>query len=281
MTVLFLVVYLPDLGHGFLKDDFRWIWTARSNDWRDLLDLFQQNVGFYRPVVSVSFAADHAMWGLNPYGYGLTNLLLCLVDALLIFALARRLELPSGAAMIAAFVWLFNFHGVSMALLWLSGRTALLLILFALATAHAMLRGRAVAAGVLSLFAMLSKEEAVAIPLMWMAIAWIETTTTAPRPDMLTRVRRAAAHTWPLWMALALYGALRLNSGAFGALDAPSVPTSFRCRPFWWRETSCGMRTGRERSRSPSSSCSGSWQGDSAISAQAKGERSTYRCSGF
>ena len=54
-------------------------------------------------------------------------------------------------ALVAAGVWLFNFHAVNMAVLWLSGRTALLVSLFSIGSVHAMLGRRFILAGVLSL----------------------------------------------------------------------------------------------------------------------------------
>ena len=48
----FLAIYLPDLGHGFLKDDFAWILSSRLERSGDLIALFTSNVGFYRPLVS-------------------------------------------------------------------------------------------------------------------------------------------------------------------------------------------------------------------------------------
>ena len=196
----FLLIYLPDAGHGFISDDFRWIVESRSGSVSDLVALLGANTGFYRPVVSWSFAADHAVWATSPFGYGLTNLLLCLATAATLFALARRLALPSSAALLTAGVWLFNFHAVNMAVLWLSGRTALLASLFSLATAHAMLGGRSLLAGAVALLAMLSKEEAIALPALFSAYLVL----TERRAGSLVR-------TLPLWAALVVYVALRLQ----------------------------------------------------------------------
>jgi hypothetical protein len=165
-------------------------------------------VGFYRPLVSVSFAADHALWGLEPFGYGLTNLLLLLADTILLFALARRLGLGREAALLSAAVFALNFHGVNMALLWLSGRTALLALLFALSASLAILRGRRITAGLLCLAALLCKEEAVALPAVLTAFLWLE------------RARPLSA--WPLWVSLVVYAGLRGSSGAFTPADAPA-----------------------------------------------------------
>ena len=119
--------------------------------------------------------------------------------------------LPPSAALVAAGVWLFNFHAVNMAVLWLSGRTSLLVSLFSLAKAHAMLAGRPLMAGGLALLAMLSKEEAVALPALFSA--W--TLLWEPRV-------RSVVRTLPMWGALLVYIALRLQSGAFWATDAPA-----------------------------------------------------------
>ncbi|HLG58293.1 MAG TPA: hypothetical protein VI485_23310 [Vicinamibacterales bacterium] len=218
LGAVFLACYLPDLGHGFIRDDFRWIRSSRSADLRQLVTLFSTNVGFYRPLVSVSFAADYAVWGLNPLGYGVTNLMFCVADAVLLFLLARRLTLPASAAAIAAGVWAFNFHGINMALLWLSGRTALLAALFALATAHAVLRGWRLAAGLLCLAAMLCKEEAVLLPALFVVFTGLDRWRAGPSPVW----RHVVGETWALWVALAIYAALRMHSGAFGPADAPS-----------------------------------------------------------
>jgi hypothetical protein len=204
---ILLAAYLPDLGHGFIRDDFRWIREGRSENLSQLIDLFTTNVGFYRPLVSVSFAADHALWGLEPLGYGLTNFLLLLADASLLFALARRLGLGREAAMLSAAVFALNFHGVNMAVLWLSGRTSLLALLFALSASHAILRGHRITAGLLCLAALLCKEEAVALPAVLTAFLWLD--------------RARPLNAWPLWVSLVVYAALRGSSGAFTPADAP------------------------------------------------------------
>ncbi len=207
LTAIFSIVYLPALGHGFVKDDYGWIAASRVQSAADAARLFTSNIGFYRPLVSATFAIDHAIWGLNPRGYGATNVLLLLADALLLFQLARRFALPAPAALLAVAVWAFNFHGVNMAVLWISGRTTLLMCLFALAATHAFLGGFRLAAGALVLGAMLCKEEAVMLPAFFAAFDLLE--------------RRRGLRSWPMWAALGVYAVLRIHSGAFGPFDAP------------------------------------------------------------
>lgn len=210
----FLAIYLPDIGQGFIQDDFRWIVESRVQDAWDVVALFGQDNGFYRPLVAMTFAADYALWATNAFGYALTNLAFCLAAAYLLFGLARRLGLTVDAALMTVGVWLFNFHAVNMALLWLSGRTALLLSLFSVAAAVLFMGGRFVLSGLACLAAMLSKEEAVALPALLSAFHWLGRPRTGGNRAVLTRVT-------PLWLALAGYLLLRLQSSAFWPTNAP------------------------------------------------------------
>jgi hypothetical protein len=216
LCTAFLVIYLPDLGHGFLKDDFVWILSSRSVDLSDVVALFKANVGFYRPLVSLTFAADYGLWGIRPFGYGLTNLAVFSGCAVLLYGLARRFTLPPAAALLTTAVWAFNFHGVNMALLWLSGRTSLLVTLFSLLTTHALLMEARLSAGVLCLAALLSKEEATLLPLLLTVFVFV-----VQPPPFASRVRQTVLRVWPMWAALTGYAVLRLQSGAFGFSNAP------------------------------------------------------------
>jgi hypothetical protein len=219
---VFLLAYLPDLGHGLVRDDFGWIRHSRLIDGRTFADLFQANVGFYRPLVMVSFALDHAVWGIRPFGYGLTNLAIVMVNAVLVYVLARRLTLPPAAALVAAAVWALNFHGINVSLLWLSGRTALMVTLFSLLAAIEFVARRQVSTVVFTLMAMLCKEEAVVLPALFSAVAFVEERGwRAPAAGVAGALRRV----WPVWLALAIYFPLRFNSGAFDASSAPAYYT--------------------------------------------------------
>jgi hypothetical protein len=211
LAAIFAVIYQPALGHGFVKDDFHWIAAAAVRTPADIVRIFASNTGFYRPLVTLSFALDFAIWALNPRGFAFTNLLLLVIDAALLFRLGRLLALPAAGALFAAAVWAFNFHGINMALLWTSGRTALLLCAFTLATVIAFVRGRSLLAGALAFAAMLCKEEAVMLPPLFLAIEL--TDRRNPRGALMS--------VWPAWVALLAYAALRLHSGAFGPLTAP------------------------------------------------------------
>ncbi len=78
-TAVFLAVYLPLAGHGFLSDDFRWVLNSRIDSVADVFRLFRITDGFYRPLVSLTFGLDRLAFGINPRPYGWTNVGLVLI----------------------------------------------------------------------------------------------------------------------------------------------------------------------------------------------------------
>src|SRR3954470_398706 len=93
LVALLVAIYAPALGHGFVKDDFRWIAAAEVHSPADVARMFSSNVGFYRPLVTLSFAIDRAVWRLDARGYARTNVILLLGNAGLLFLVARRLSM--------------------------------------------------------------------------------------------------------------------------------------------------------------------------------------------
>jgi len=91
---------------------------------------------FFRPVVSASYAADYALWGLEPLGFRITNLLLHAICCLLVFRLALGEGLDRRASLIGAAIFAAHpVHTESVA--WISGRTDLMCALFFLLAFHA------------------------------------------------------------------------------------------------------------------------------------------------
>lgn len=93
-----LLVYLPGLSGGWLFDDFPNIVNnqevqPREASWASLTDaaLSSPSSRFKRPLASLSFAANHLMGGLEPFGWKLLNLVIHLLNGWLVFVLARSL----------------------------------------------------------------------------------------------------------------------------------------------------------------------------------------------
>ena len=90
MAGLSVSIYLGVLGSPFVYDDR--VTVVENPTIRHLGDLRVVVLGnIFRPVVNLSFAIDHALWGLNPVGFHLTNLLLHAVNVVLVFLLVIRM----------------------------------------------------------------------------------------------------------------------------------------------------------------------------------------------
>jgi hypothetical protein len=207
----FLLTYADDAGRGFIKDDFAWI-RASEGSWRVFL---RDTGGFYRPLVSLTFAANHALFGLSPRGYGATNLALAIAVAALAALAARRAGLSCGAGLLAAALWAFNPHGVNMAILWISGRTSLLAAAFGVAAAVTAMKDRALLTFGMMLLALLSKEEVLVLPAAWTVCWWWTHTRARYHPMFGPRSVPAA------WLAVVAYVALRFRTSAMTPADAP------------------------------------------------------------
>jgi tetratricopeptide (TPR) repeat protein len=91
-----------------------------------------QRNAFYRPLTMLSYWIDFKIWGLNPAGFHLTNILLHVINALLLFLILRMLPWGRFSAFAAALLFsVFPLHFENVA--WISGRTDLLSFLFAAA----------------------------------------------------------------------------------------------------------------------------------------------------
>lgn len=158
-TLITAVVFLPALNNGFLEWDdqvafvsnaayrglsliqLEWMWTTF-------------HMAIYRPLTWMTYGADFLVWGMDPYGYHLTSLLLHLINTALVFALARRLLTMSNATQrsttdvrsaiicgVAAL--LFGIHPTRVeTVAWVSARADVLATVFALLTLLTYLRAQ-------------------------------------------------------------------------------------------------------------------------------------------
>lgn len=95
---------------------------------------FHKVIGrYYRPVVSTTYAIDYAIYGLKPFGFHLTNVLIHLISSLLLFAVLKYMFRNFKFALTGAFIGslLFAVHPIhTEAVAWVSGRTDSLVTLF-------------------------------------------------------------------------------------------------------------------------------------------------------
>jgi protein O-mannosyl-transferase len=230
-ALLAVLLYLPTLDNPFVYDDFRLI--AENPFVRQLSDLRAMLTrDITRPLVTLSYAIDTAVWGAKPFGYHLTNLVLHTVNVVLLYWLAlvaaedRRLRdnahgfFPAPRIVGAATAVLAASHpAMTQAVGYVSARSELLYGAFFLV---AVLAGRrwmrrcvdepsapssrwrwiTVAFFTLSL---LSKEGAAMLPLLLAAYDWLLIEDT-----LQGRRARAWALYLPMAVVVAAFGLARL-----------------------------------------------------------------------
>ncbi|OGW75633.1 MAG: hypothetical protein A2Z72_05900 [Omnitrophica bacterium RBG_13_46_9] len=140
MTALGFAVYGNSLNGKFIWDDHDLI---RNNlfikSWFFLPDVFAKHIGegadvkypSYRPFQSVSYMVDYSLWGLNVFGYHLTNILLHIFAAMALYWL---INIIYGDDLLSFFTGiLFLTHPVHVeAVAYISGRADALALLFML-----------------------------------------------------------------------------------------------------------------------------------------------------
>ena len=188
-----LTAYAPSLNGQFLWDDTALV--LHNLFIRSPLfclevfrhTLFNGDSNFFRPTQTLVFIADYWFWGLDPFGYHLTNIFIHAANAFLLYLVLRRVlptlvsectatdANPPLLAFAVALVWaLHPIHSAAVA--YVSGSADSLAMLFCLSAwlaceralaAHALPRlGWAAMASIALLFGLCSKE----IAFVWLLI---------------------------------------------------------------------------------------------------------------
>ena len=150
LCAMVAVSYYPALLGGFVWDDLTYLVNEPSvHAWLGLWDIWFSPADIerefhYWPILYTTFWLEHKLWGLDPFGYHLVNVLLYMVNVLLLWALLRRLAVP-GAWAVAAVFAVHPMHVESVA--WVMGRKDLLSGLFCMAAALCWIRSMEGAGG--------------------------------------------------------------------------------------------------------------------------------------
>lgn len=96
VALITFVVYLPALQNGFVNwDDDLYVYEQRNIQTIDLGFLkwifTPEANATWHPLTLFSLAIDYSIWGLNPFGYHLTNVILHTINTALVFLLVVML----------------------------------------------------------------------------------------------------------------------------------------------------------------------------------------------
>ncbi|NQU08282.1 MAG: tetratricopeptide repeat protein, partial [Candidatus Abyssubacteria bacterium] len=187
LVILSLAVFSNTLSNGFTFDDISMIENnaairspkhVKLYFTRPFFSVGRPITGpveydYYRPMVLLSYMADHSLWGRSARGYHFSNLVFHSAAALLVFLLLRRLKLGANASFIAAA--LFAVHpAVADSVAGVSGRSDPLCAVFFLTSIYCYVRARQTDSNgpaallfcscIAFALALLTKENAIALP---------------------------------------------------------------------------------------------------------------------
>src|SRR3989454_2888654 len=95
IALVTVAAFLPTLHNHFVNwdDDTNFLDNPhyRGLDWTHLRWMWTTHVGHYIPLTWMTLGLDYLLWGMNPVGYHLTNLLLHAANAVVFFFVVRRL----------------------------------------------------------------------------------------------------------------------------------------------------------------------------------------------
>jgi len=218
LALVTAVVFAPSLRGGFVDwdDPINFLENPyyRGLGWPQLRWMLTANVmGHWIPVTWLTLGADYALWGMNPFGYHLTNVLLHAASAALFYLVARRLlglAMPStapamvslGAAGAALFFAIHPLRVESVA--WITERRDLTSGFFFLLTVLAYLKaherppevraGWRAAALAFAALALASKSIVMGLPLGLLILDAYPLRRLGP-----TRRDWPGARAWPVW----------------------------------------------------------------------------------
>ncbi len=216
LLLLSFLLYFPFLGKGFVSDDFIHIGHITNVNNMGNLFLGPGPFDFFRPIYETSFYLNYLISGLEPHWFGFTNLVFHLLVVFLLYKFVRLLFNDRRIAFFSGLIFALAPKSNAMAINWVSGRSDLLMSIFALSALISWLKwmqsGRKHLLAGTFLFYVLSllcKESALLLPILLFF--------TLPHPGSPNKKRRYAAFfiflgTIPVILFRIQAGALMPNS---------------------------------------------------------------------
>jgi len=209
-------VYINTVQNEFIWDDKVLISENDSiKDWSKFKENFTSHLyhgtrnasNFYRPILKLSFMIDYSIWKQNVLGWHITNIVLHVINAILIFYIFSIILKNRIASFITGM--LFCVHPLfTSAVTYISGRGDPLALFFMLISFLLFIKTRYVLSILFFIFAVLTKETAIILPLLLFAY------------DKVVEKKKFNPVFYSYAVACVIYGILRAT-----VFNFPFVPT--------------------------------------------------------
>ncbi len=228
LVAVTVLIHARAIGFGFcVYDDQHQIVHNPTLTWQAAPGYFAKDVwnfkdpqyrNYYRPLFLVWLLINFKLFALHAAWWHVASILLHAVVVVQVYLLGLRLLKQEWLA--AAAAWLFVAYPAHVeSVVWLSGATEPLVAVFFLAALLSYLRWREsgrwstlLSCGALTLLALLSKETALALPLLIAAYEWLFPRISARGEERRPRLLGVVQAAWIPFAAVAVYIALRMNA---------------------------------------------------------------------
>jgi len=177
---LCIVIYTNSLpGQFFWDDETAVLMTPEIHSFSDLVSMFtfsfwndlyndklqSYRKGVYRPLIRITFALERKLWGDNPFGYRLTNVIIHAGNTGLVTVLAQAIFKSNPTAMIAGL--LFTAHPVNVeSISYIKNRSCLIGTFFLLLCLLMWIREQYFVCSIFFLISLITKESNFSIPIL-------------------------------------------------------------------------------------------------------------------
>ncbi len=116
LCTIAISAYIFSLNNTLVWDDEQFIYNNEYVKNFQVKKILTQNTiagagetsTYYRPLTTLSFAVDYQIWGLNPFGFHLTNTILHILTGLFLFFYLRTLKFPKLASLAISSIFLVH-----------------------------------------------------------------------------------------------------------------------------------------------------------------------------
>lgn len=201
-------------------------WNVKPSGGGDL----RANV-YFRPLVTLSYMVDHAIYGVQPWGYHLTNVLLHSLAVLMVYWLAIRIFAAPWLAFAAALIFALHPSRTEV-VAWISGRTGSMMTIFYLASlllfwrylsGEGARKRTLFLAWLAYLFAMVCKETAISLVVAVIGLDYLIVNASGGESDTFRRKHNLRWCHLPLVGATGLFLVFRVFYQGGVLSDRPST----------------------------------------------------------